>query len=277
MLAEDFWKCGSNAQWAEAIVSIAGVLNGSTLTYLLGCDPATGKLKRLPSFFIQKGLDILKMFGTEPVIDWYLDQWTQGTISIDDSNFAAGDDNPAFDLSLQGCYKANENFHTQNGTYYLSIVTSKTDPLLPRWLGSLLGKLLGNQRPTPEMNPLLIPSAHYQGSDPFGTHIKPLSDWSTGDLTTDKRRENDGAVSSISQRLPFTAGVHPVSGERIFDCDINTIEKGKWYYERAENIVQHRFDHLDVVAGCKLNLADRSVDDAQRRLYGKLCTLLRDL
>ena len=76
MLAEDFWKCGSEAQWVEAIVSIAGVINGSTLTYLAGCDPATGKLTRAPSFFIQKGLEILKTIGTEPVIDLYLDQWT---------------------------------------------------------------------------------------------------------------------------------------------------------------------------------------------------------
>src|SRR6202035_952492 len=66
LLAGDLWKYGSNAQWVEAIVSIAGVLNGSTVTYLAGCDQATGKLKHLPSFFIQK--------GTEPVIDLYLDQ-----------------------------------------------------------------------------------------------------------------------------------------------------------------------------------------------------------
>jgi triacylglycerol lipase len=74
------------------------------------------------------------MIGTEPVIDLYLDQWTHGRIptddalfkKIDDSNFVKGDDNLAFDLSLQGCYKANEKFCTQKSTYYLSIVTSKT-------------------------------------------------------------------------------------------------------------------------------------------------------
>ena len=66
LVAGNFWKCGSDARWIEAIVSIAGVMNGSTLTYLAGCDQTTGKLKHLPSFFIQK--------GTEPVIDLYLDQ-----------------------------------------------------------------------------------------------------------------------------------------------------------------------------------------------------------
>jgi triacylglycerol lipase len=275
LLAKDVWNCGSDAQWVEAVVSIAGVINGSTLTYLAGCDQATGKLKQLPSFFIQKGLDILKMIGTEPVIDLYLDQWTQGTIptddaffkKIDESNFVEGDDNLAFDLSLQGCYKANKNFGTQTSTYYLSIVTSKTGPRL------------GTQLPALQMIPLLQPSALYQGvGDPFDNPpITPIPDWGADDLTIDKWRENDGAVSSISQRFPFSAGDHPVGGEGIFTRDIKTIVSGKWYYERAENIVQHRFDHLDVVFGSKINLLDNAVEDAQRRLYGKLCTLLRDL
>jgi triacylglycerol esterase/lipase EstA (alpha/beta hydrolase family) len=275
LLARNFWECGSNAQWVEAIVSISGVINGSTATYLAGCDRETGKLKHLPSFFIQRGLDILKMIGTEPVIDLYLDQWTHGKTpindalfkKIDDSNFVNGDDNLAFDLSLQGCCKANENFDTQKGTYYLSIVTSKTDPLL------------GKQRPAFQMNPLLQPFALYQGvDDPFGNPpIKPVPGWGAGDLTIDKWRENDGAVSSISQRFPFTAGDHPVGGEGIFGRPAGAIQKGKWYYQRAENIVQHRFDHFDVVLGSKINMLDRSVEAAQRNLYRELCTFLRDL
>lgn len=273
LLAKNVWNCGSNAQWVEAVVSIAGVLNGSTLTYLAGCDQTTGRLKHAPSFFIQKGLDILKMVGSESVIDLYLDQWTRGKTSIDDalfkkiddSNFVNGDDNLAFDLSLQGCCKANENFYTNDCTYYLSILTSKTEPLL------------GKQRPAFKMNPLLLLSAGYQGIHFGNPLIKPIPNWGAGDLMIDKWRENDGAVSSISQRFPFTAGTHPVGGEGIFTRDIKTIERGKWYYELAEKVVQHRFDHLDVVFGSKINLVDRSVEDAQRRLYGKLCTFLRDL
>ena len=107
--------------------------------------------------------------------------------------------------------------------------------------------------------------------------LTPLPDWGAGDLTIDKWRENDGAVSSISQRFPFTAGAHPVGGEEIFTRDIQTIERGKWYYETAKEIVQHRFDPFDVVVGCKINKLDPTVEDAQRRLYGKLCTFLRDL
>jgi triacylglycerol lipase len=87
LVSGNFWKCGSDARWVEAVVSIAGVINGSTLTYLAGCDQTTGKLKHLPSFFIQTGLGILKMIGTEPAIYLYLDQWTHGKTPIDDALF----------------------------------------------------------------------------------------------------------------------------------------------------------------------------------------------
>jgi triacylglycerol lipase len=113
------------------------------LTYLAGCDPETGKLKRAPSFFIQKGLDILKIISNESVIDLYLDQWTGATTHIDDasfkkldnSNFVNGEDNLVFDPSLQGCYKANWKLHTKKCTYYLSIVTSSCN--LSRFIKAL--------------------------------------------------------------------------------------------------------------------------------------------
>jgi triacylglycerol lipase len=125
---------------------------------------------------------------------------------IDDSNFVNGDDNLAFDLSLQGCRRANDNLTTHDSTYYLSIITSKTNPLL------------GTQLPALQMIPLLQPSAIYQGvEEPFkNPPIKPIPDWGAGYLTIDKWRENDGAVSLISQRFPFTAGAHPVGEEGIF-------------------------------------------------------------
>src|SRR5437763_5898334 len=44
LLAKDYWNCGTNARWIEAIVCIAGVINGSTLPYMLGCDKHTGLL-----------------------------------------------------------------------------------------------------------------------------------------------------------------------------------------------------------------------------------------
>jgi triacylglycerol lipase len=41
----------------------------------------------------------------------------------------------------------------------------------------------------------------------------PIAHWGTGDLELDKWHENNGAVSSISQRYPFTTGNHPVGAK----------------------------------------------------------------
>jgi hypothetical protein len=37
LLALDFWGEGSNGNWVEAVICVAGVLDGSTLTYMF-CD-----------------------------------------------------------------------------------------------------------------------------------------------------------------------------------------------------------------------------------------------
>ena len=41
LLAEKLWGVGFNENWVEAVVCVAGVINGSTLTYL-SCDEAKG-------------------------------------------------------------------------------------------------------------------------------------------------------------------------------------------------------------------------------------------
>jgi triacylglycerol lipase len=42
LLAEDHWGVGSNVHWIVAAICIAGVLNGSTLTYYFDYDPVSG-------------------------------------------------------------------------------------------------------------------------------------------------------------------------------------------------------------------------------------------
>ena len=44
LLAEDFFGWGSSPRWVASVSSISGVLNGSTATYFLGCNEATGLL-----------------------------------------------------------------------------------------------------------------------------------------------------------------------------------------------------------------------------------------
>lgn len=273
LLAEHYWNCGSNARWIEAIVCIAGVINGSTLPYMLGCDKHTGLLSGSVGNFIGNAVQIVAMAAggsVENIYDFDLDQWVgEGKTgnykaliaALDNSHFAKGEENLGFDLSLQGGLKANQKFRTDRDTYYLSIVTGQTRK----------GWLTNNQFPELRMNPLLGASAFYQGVT-VDFDQPPIPGWGSGDLTIEKWKENDGAVSSVSQRYPFTAGSHPVGGEGIFGRE--TVERGKWYYEKAEKSTGRSFDHLDVVFGC---FSEPTIIEAHKAIYKNLCTFLRNL
>jgi hypothetical protein len=121
------------------------------------------------------------------------------------------------------------------------------------------------------MNPSLAATAAYQGVV-VDFDIPPIPGWGSGDLVIEKWRENDGAVSSISQRYPFTAGNHPIGGEGIFERD--AIQKGKWYYEKVASFTGRSFDHLDVGFGC---FTDPSLVGVQKKLYRNIFSLLRKL
>jgi triacylglycerol esterase/lipase EstA (alpha/beta hydrolase family) len=270
LLADKFWGGNTNANWLEAVISISGVINGSTLPYMLGCDKSTGLLTGPVGNFIGAGVQILGGLNrglARNLFDWDLEQWvgsesanlTNFIQKLENSQFAKGKDNLAYDLTLQGCKEANERFKTDNNTYYLSVVTEQTFGV------GFFQKAL----PGLFMNPVLSGGAFYQAAlVDFDGNSKPIENWGTGDLTIDKWRENDGAVSSISQRYPFTGGNHPVGIEGFMDRLIN---KGNWYYEKAESITGKSMDHLDVVFG---HVTDPSLSDAHSTLYTKLCDRL---
>ncbi|MGH7843448.1 MAG: lipase [Candidatus Binataceae bacterium] len=286
LLAEDFWGAGSNENWVEAVICVAGVLNGSTLTYMF-CDDKTGRLKRAPGFLIRSALDAIQAIriAARPVHDFggdydlYLDQWIGKTNATSEEvlaffenspRFTNGADNLAFDLSLQGCLAANQTFQTQKETYYFSLVTRATHE------AGFLGLPFGpkTQQPDKSMNLLLKGAAQFQALKPEFAE-PPIPAWGTGDLAIGKWRENDGAVSSISQRFPFTAGAQPVRGEGIFGREPKEIEKGQWYFEDIASITGARFDHLDPVFGAKLK--GLGIETAQATLYSKLSVLLQRL
>ncbi|MGQ0443822.1 MAG: lipase-like domain-containing protein [Beijerinckiaceae bacterium] len=281
LLAQDFWGVGSDANWVEAVICVSGVLNGSTLTYMF-CDEKTGRLKGASSFLIGSALKVIEeitkaarpIHDLAGVYDLYLDQWIGKTNATSEellaffkanSRFTDGEDNLAFDLSLQGCLKANQKFQTRNETYYFSLVTHATHE-----------GILGLQQPDESMSLLLKSgAAQFQAMKPDFAQ-PPIKGWGAGDLAIGKWRENDGAVSSISQRLPFTADAHPPGSEGIFGRGPETIEKGKWYFEDIASITGERFDHLDPVVGAKLK-KDSGIEAAQATLYGKLNALLQRL
>ena len=148
--------------------------------------------------------------------------------------------------------------------YYLSLVTSMPAGR-PKLFGIPLPRLFGG------INILLERSASYQAEIVnFVPGSLPLANWgTTPELQIEAWRENDGAVSAISQRFPFTDHSEPFGREGFFDGA--PIQKGKWYFERVENITGKRFDHLDPAFGPTIKFG---VAAGQRALYQKLAALL---
>jgi triacylglycerol lipase len=251
LLAENYWGDDSSADWIEAIISVAGVINGSTLTYMF-CDPMTGVLTGNRRRMIGATVEAVNFLtGGASAPQTWLEQWN------DLDEFVDHQDNLAYGLTLKACSEANQKFATfgpNPNTYYLSLVTgmpaerAKILNVLPWAFGALQYS---------EMNDLLKVSAAYQdGLKEFDTHAKPIPDWgATLDLKVDAWHLNDGAVSRISQRFPFTHGVNATGEEGIFSRA--QIDKGKWYFEHVENVVGVRFDHLDPVFGPKFNKPER--------------------
>ncbi|MGJ4931360.1 lipase [Bradyrhizobium sp. HKCCYLS2038] len=259
LLAQDFFGVGSNADWVEAVISISGVLNGSTLTYMFGCDPVTGQLGPNAGRLIDGALALVRAVSGGPIPDLWLEQWP------DDTVFVNGRDNLACDLTLSGCHAANAKFSSNPNTYYLSLVTSMPENR----------PVFGIELPVRyvRINPLLHASAIYQADrEDFAPGERPFDHWgTTSRLRIDAWHENDGAVSAISQEFPFTDHQEPLGGEGFLSRA--TIEKGKWYFEYVGKVLKKDFDHLDPAFGAKLPGARA----AQQQLYQKLVKRLETI
>lgn len=282
LLAADFWDCGASADWVEAVVSVAGAINGSLLPYKLGCDEQSGRLMRPPSELIAKSLHFLGMAAGVPSamrkpFDLYLDQWTNGETDpeeamsrLDRGAFASGEDNLGFDLTLQGCRKANAKFRSNPHTYYLSLVTNAT-----RVGGAFGVPWFGRSwRPDSTINPNLWQPALYQARQAIFV-APPIVGWGGGDLALAHWRPNDGAVSVVSQRYPFTARDEPIGGEGVFRR--RDLKRGRWYFEYLDRAVGKRFDHFDAVVGARLKPWAPGLRKAHREIYLRLGETLRGL
>ena len=74
-----------------------------------------------------------------------------------------------------------------------------------------------------------------------------------------------------SSPRPTNSGSTGMRRRPLWFFDGAPIKKGKWYFERVENITGKRFDHLDPAFGTMMKLG---VASAQRELYQKLAALL---
>jgi len=268
LLAEDFWGRDANADWIEAVVSVAGVYNGSLLSYFF-CDEGSGRLRGSASALIGGALGLIERLtdiAAERAVDLMLDHWAPGETDnfwsflsrIDASAFVEGADNLGYDLTLQGCRAANARVTAAPGTYYLSLTTSATHeasflglPFLPK--GHRLDRTLDAIR---------FPGAIYQLNRPDFAE-PPIPEWGSGDFTIEAWRENDGAVSAISQRAPHGL---PFGGEGVLDGA--RIAPGKWHVQPVANAVGRRLNHIGPVFGGLQG--DEALGRAHRLLYRKL-------
>ena len=276
LLSRDFWGWGSSENWICSVNSVSGVLNGSTFTYFLGCDKQTGLIEdgSLGDFLViaVKLIAMLAGSDSDSIFGWNLDQW--GLRRIEDeslmdfidrlnrSGFGRCKDNLAYDLTLQGCFEANRQVKTFPGTYYFSYVTAQTSQ---GWFGSK------SHYPELFMNPALLISAAYIGrASEF--EEPPIPGWGSGNLVIERWVENDGLVSEISQRYPFTGRNHNVIGSDIHSLD--EFEPGGWYWEKIEAQNGSSWDHGDIVFGV---FSQPSLIDEQEDFYRSLFKRLAGL
>jgi len=264
LLAEDFFGWGSTERWVCSISSISGVLNGSTATYLLGCDEETGLLDAdSAGHFLARGIElILRATGSvfDRVYDFDLDHWDLGRDHDGDESLRgylervaaspmfAGTDNAAYCITLQGMLEQNRRCRTYPDTYYFSYVTEQT----------IEGILSGHHYPQPDMNPLAIPFALYIGAKRFARPFYPRfrsQDWWA----------NDGLVSVYSQQYPRSAGKHPVGG--AITAGRRSFTPGRWYHQTVGDT-----DHIDIVALPELHRIGH-----QKRFYQTLYQRLANL
>ncbi len=254
LLDKDLFGWGSNADWVKSVNAISGVLNGSTATYFLGCNKATGLVDPDSVGDFLAGAIELSIRLTGDLFDrWYdfdLDHWgidsepgdplERQIACIAGTPMFRGKDNAAYSLTIQGLYEQNAVCRTNPNTYYFSYATEQT----------FEGFLTRHHFPEPRMNAFAIPTALYIGHKRFEHEFYPgfrSSDW----------WHNDGLVPVYSQLYPRISGDHVVGGE------IGTrthFQPGEWYYEILNSV-----DHIDIVA-----MPEAGKIGAQIRFYRRL-------
>jgi triacylglycerol lipase len=261
LLATDYFGWNSTAEWICSLSSISGVLNGSTATYFLGCDPRTGLVEgHSVAGFLSACVELVTAMTGE-VFDrfydfdlhhWDLRRHTDEPLSeylerIAECPMFRGKDNGAFSLTLQGALEQNAQSATNTGTYYFSYVTTQ----------SFRAPLTGRHLPAPQMNPFMIPRRSTSAAPPSPRRSTPgfeAREWWA----------NDGLVSMYSQMYPRPTGL--ANAEPFVDSDVE-FQRGRWYYQMLDDV-----DHIDIVALPQLSQVGK-----QKKFYTNLFRRLATL
>lgn len=223
--AEDGVAYGTSARWIRSITTVAGVHNGSTLTWILGADKNTGLLKKNAVLvrFLARVLERYarlearngKLAG---IYDLHLGQWgIAAGSSMKESignffkspAFVESEDWALFDLTPNAMEKWNPVLKEYPGTYYFSYVTRSTF--------SLFGVL-----------ELAIPVYTHWFLIPFSLAM--------GRYQIDRRwHANDGMCPSFSQTHPHLgrlASMRKFSRKKEIEC-------GVWYVMKKFRKIDH--------------------------------------
>ena len=251
---------------SASLSTVSGVSNGSTLTYLFGADEKTGLIGKADIAAALLLIVEAYAFATggiqDSIYNFDLGHWgferqpgeslAEFLLRLSESRFLAGKDNSCYSLTLQGAYADNAVWQSYPGTYYFSYITAQTEK---GWLSS-------HHYPKPRMNPALLPHATYIGRRQFARKPIPVEGFRAADWW-----ENDGAVSTHSQKYPHVSGTHPVGIEFDAGTPASRFVKGRWHYSWARDV-----DHLDI---CVFPQADQI--GWQRKFYVSLFARLAAL
>lgn len=274
LLSIDYWGWGSNEKWVRSISTISAVLNGSTILYYLGCNRETGSADGVVASLLLGFINSFSIITNglfNGIYDLDLGHWgmqRKSGESIKDfcrrlqrtTQFGANNDNAFYDLTIQGCYEMNKRVKTFPSTHYFSYVTEETHAGYFWWDKQYQFNDL-------DMSPVLkLLSGNFLGTLKDDYFVEPIPGWGSGDLQEAKWREHDGAVPSISQKYPWTAGNHPVGGSIKGTA---AFAKGKWYTSKVQDLVGYSWDHLDI---CTTPASEGApwVDAANKRFYKEL-------
>lgn len=239
---EDGTDYHTGSQWIRSITTVSGVHNGSTLTWILGVDPVTGKInKESPGVKILVG--ILERYarlqakqpGVARFYDLMLDQWgiAPGTVEreqmnrlLEDTAYIDSCDNALHDLTPNAMEKINPQLIEYPDTWYFSHVTRSTIPF---------GRI---SVPVPYWTHLfLLPPALAMGMRTFPDEALPKG-------LQRLWRANDGMCNAWSQDGPKLGRDRPAIAKRRSRWKQKTgnREKGIWHPMRRSR----KYDHGEV-------------------------------
>jgi triacylglycerol lipase len=239
LLAADFFheNCGfsehTDESWVHSLTAVAGALNGSSLTWILGADPETGILEK-DARTVQFLCSLIKIVGAYQnrsgrdhfIFDLHLDQWDLSedlsfsdrlsALAVLNKSFSDGADWAMYDLTPNAMEKSNVYMIEYPGTWYFSYTTKATWSLL----GVIEWVMIGI------CHIVLWPSALL-----IGNYRTKNSRWKSLVKTW---RHNDGMIPTEAQRLPYVGRSGAPSKKR------NTqILPGVWVEQKRSLVMDH--------------------------------------